>query len=152
MMEIQVKDNTQKVLSETDQAIERALNIIGAEAEKYAKNLVLVDTGLLKNSITFVTQTHPGSTFKDVSSSDGGGGTAFVSKSSGGTRYGVEEQVELDEKNSVVIGTNVSYGIYVETKSYKGKGPNHFLTRAVNDHIDKYKRILEEEIKGALAK
>ena len=45
-------DNTEEVLSATDEAIERALEAIGLQAEGYAKLLCPVDTGRLRNSIT----------------------------------------------------------------------------------------------------
>lgn len=148
MADVKIIDHTEEVINETELAIQKALEICGGKMERYAKLMCPVDTGLLRNSITFVTKTSPGITLSDLGAGVKGG-KAFESKS-GTVRNAVEEYIETDENNSVIIGTNVSYGIYVETKSYKGKGPNHFLTRAVNDHIDEYKRILEKEIKGAL--
>ena len=42
----------QDVLSKTQEAIDRALEICGGKAESYAKELCPVDTGNLRNSIT----------------------------------------------------------------------------------------------------
>lgn len=46
------KSNTGDVLTKTQEAINRALEICGGKAETYAKMLCPVDTGNLRNSIT----------------------------------------------------------------------------------------------------
>lgn len=45
-------DNTDEVLAAIEAAKMRALEIIGGKIESYAKRLVPVDTGNLRNSIT----------------------------------------------------------------------------------------------------
>ena len=56
-MSVKVNDNTDAVLKELDNAMERALTRIGLAAEGYAKKSLTaqgaVDTGLLRNSVTF---------------------------------------------------------------------------------------------------
>jgi HK97 gp10 family phage protein len=49
---VDVKDCSKDVKAAYDQALERSLEIIGLTAEKYAKQIVPVDTGRLRNSIT----------------------------------------------------------------------------------------------------
>jgi HK97 gp10 family phage protein len=49
---VDVKDFSKDVKSAYEQARERSLEIIGLTAEKYAKQIVPVDTGRLRNSIT----------------------------------------------------------------------------------------------------
>lgn len=51
-MSVTVNDNTEQVLRDLDDSIERALTRIGLEAEGYAKKECPVDTGNLRNSIT----------------------------------------------------------------------------------------------------
>lgn len=51
-MSVDVKDNTEQVLSELEKAYERALTRIGMQAESFAKKDCPVDTGRLRNSIT----------------------------------------------------------------------------------------------------
>lgn len=51
-MNIVFNDNSKEVLSEMQSAIERALEKCGIAAEGFAKKLVPVDTGNLRNSIT----------------------------------------------------------------------------------------------------
>ena len=52
MASVDVKDYSKDVMSAYSQARERSLEIIGLTAEKYAKEIVPVDTGRLRNSIT----------------------------------------------------------------------------------------------------
>ena len=46
------ENNIPKALTESDESVTRALEMIGLKAEKYAKALAPVDTGNLRNSIT----------------------------------------------------------------------------------------------------
>ena len=52
MASVDIKDYSKDVKSVYEQARERSLEIIGLTAEKYAKEIVPVDTGRLRNSIT----------------------------------------------------------------------------------------------------
>ena len=47
-----VEDNKDEILGELEEAIDRALEAVGLQAETYVKLLTPVDTGLLRNSIT----------------------------------------------------------------------------------------------------
>lgn len=49
-------DNSEEVLENLGNGIERALEAIGAQVENYAKMLCPVDTGNLRNSITHVVE------------------------------------------------------------------------------------------------
>lgn len=46
------------------------------------------------------------------------------------------------------IGTNVEYAAYVEL-GVQGRQGVHMLQRAATEHIDEYKRLMEESIKNA---
>lgn len=51
------------------------------------------------------------------------------------------------DDNEATIGTNVEYGKYVEFGTYRmGKRP--FLQPAINDHIEEYRAIIEDTLKG----
>lgn len=52
MAKVDIKDYNKEVMSAYEQARERSLEMIGLTAEKYAKEIVPVDTGRLRNSIT----------------------------------------------------------------------------------------------------
>ena len=133
-------DNVDSILNELNNAVNRALTMIGVKAEKYAKARCPVGTeestgkagyrgGTLRNSITY--------------------------------------QVEGD---SVAIGSNVEYAPFVELgtgpyfntppeweqftpyqSTVAGSGyvrPRPFLKPAIEDHLDMYKKIIEDELKG----
>lgn len=132
MMKVEFTDNSKEVLAAMREAALRALEKCGLTAEGYAKKLSPVDTGNLRNSIT--------------------------------------HQVDEGEP-AVYIGTNSEYGPYVELgtgKYYPGgrptpwvyqdaKGNWHmthgqraqpYLKPAVADHVQTYKNIIENEMKG----
>lgn len=140
-MSVTIKqDNTKEFLSEFDKAKARALEAIGLKIEGYAKKLCPVGTvestgkkgyrgGTLRNSITHTV-----------------------------------------EENAVIVGSNVEYAPYVELgtgpyfeappewekfETQQGSGIGHgyvhprpYLRPAVEDHMDEYKQIVENELKG----
>ena len=142
-MSVQITDNSEEVLRGLDLAKARALEIIGQNAEDYAKKLCPVGTvestgikgyrgGTLKNSITHA--------------------------------------VDRD-RDTVSIGCrNVEYAPYVELgtgpyfepppdwetfTSKRGSGvgrayvkPRPFLQPAIEEHRDEYKTIWESELRG----
>lgn len=136
-------NNVKKWEKEFGEAIERALFRVGLEAEGNAKDRITknksVDTGLLRNSITFAVS----------------GGKANAPKyratkpdKKGVYRFGRYEGTAPEEKNKAVyIGTNVEYGAYVELGS-RGRDGKPFLKPAATEHREEYKRIFEDEMKG----
>ena len=143
MADIEIKENhIDDVLDALDKAAPKILEMIGIKAEKYAKALCPVGTvestgikgyrgGTLRNSITH----------------------------------------QVDDK-ILSVGTNVEYAPYVELGTgpnftpppdwedfnvptpkgntpKKGMRPRPFLRRAIEEHLDEYKNIIENEIKNA---
>lgn len=104
------KDNSDAIKAALDDAVVRCLTILGMKAEGYAKKNITqmkaVDTGNLRNSITF--------------------------------------QVGEDE---VLIGTNVEYATYVELGTRRMRA-RPYLTRAILDHADEYKSIIDKELRN----
>lgn len=125
-------DNSQEVLNAKDLAIEKALEMIGIKAEGYAKKDCPVDTGRLRNSITYATEKSQG-------------------KGSAPAKAEDYEMLATPEQTSVYIGTNVEYAESVEysdnVKHTTGKA--HFLRDAVTNHSDLYKQIAEKALKGS---
>lgn len=147
MSDFTITDNTDEVIAVKDEAIERALEAIGLQAEGYAKMLCPVGTpestgiegyhgGTLRNSITHTTE-------------------------------------RTSEGDSAIIGSNVEYAPYVEAgtgiyadngngrkdpwtwvdengKSHKTSGmkPRHYLKNAIADHLSEYKQIAEYYLKS----
>ena len=120
MANISVKvqhNNIDPVMQKTNDSINRALEMIGIQAEKFAKALCPVGT--------------PEST----------GIAGYI----GGTlRNSIAHQVVMQE-TAVYVGTNVEYAPYVELGTSKmTKRP--YLKPAIEDHIEHYKQIISDEL------
>lgn len=123
MSKVVFNSNLGKVQKGKEQQARRALEIIGGMAESYAKMKCHVDTGNLRNSIT--------------------------------------HKVDSEGK-SVSVGTNVKYAPYVELGHHQQPGryvpkikkrlkasyvkPYPYLRPAVEDHINQYKNVLQNEL------
>ena len=105
-VDVDISDFTEEISEGIKAAIHRALVRIGLVAEGYAKRLCPVDTGRLRNSITFYT-----------------------------------------DDDTVTIGTNVEYAQFVEEGTSRQKA-QPYLRPAVEDHLDQYQAIVENELKG----
>ena len=57
MISVDLTDNSEEIIKAKDDAIARALEAIGQQAEGYSKLLAPVDTGRLRNSITHDVET-----------------------------------------------------------------------------------------------
>lgn len=119
-MDYELKSFREEVLRQKDIAIEKALEMIGLQAQGYAQEELSkpkkhadgtvhpnVDTGRLRNSITH----------------------------------------DIEDKNTAVIGTNVKYAPYVEFGTSKSQ-PYPYLKPAVNEHIREYKQIVKNCLQG----
>lgn len=122
MAVINFRDESGKVKKELRDKVQLALKLIGEAAEGHAKADCPVDTGRLRNSITYATTT-----------GHGGGDS---------TPQGTPEE------DSVYIGSNVEYAKYVEFLSMAHKtGKAHFLRDAATTHNSEYKQIAETILK-----
>lgn len=139
---IMVNDNSDKVLNELEHKVERALEIIGMKAERYAKALCPVGT--------------PESTGK-------------AGYRGGTLRNSITYQIDVKD-HRVSIGSNVKYAPYVELgtgpyfqappaweqfSSTKGSGLGHgyvrprpYLRPAIENHLNEYKDIVKSELKS----
>lgn len=136
-------DHTLEVIEEKNKAIERAMVKIGTTAVGEAVILLTeqdaVDTGRLRNSITYAThEKTDGKSYNWKDSRKGRGIKGGSDKTS---------TKAMPEEGSVYIGTNVNYAPYIEIGA-KGKSPRPYLKPAIADHTNEYKKIIEEELKG----
>lgn len=140
-IEVSLIDNKELVLQATDQQIEMALIAIGAKMESHAKALyVPVDTGRLKNSITFALAGGPA----QISSyGPDGGGDDNQSKPYSGTAPADPG----GKVRSVYVGSNVEYAEVVEVGT-SGRVGKHYLRQAVNNHTEEYKNLAERALSG----
>lgn len=141
-VDVSLVDNLDLILQATDEQIEMALIAIGAKMESHAKaDYVPVDTGRLKNSITFALAGSPA----QISSygPDSGGGDDEQSKPYSGTAPADPGGTV----RSVYVGTNVEYAQAVEEGDAGRKG-KHYLRDAVNNHIEEYKDLAERALSG----
>lgn len=129
---VKVEDRSDEVTEEVAEAIKRALNRIGLQAVGYAQDMAPVDTGLLRNSITYaVAGNSPElASYKAERPDD-----------TGVLHSGSYSGVAPAEPIGVYIGTNVEYGPYQE---FSG---NAFLKPAVAQHLGTYKAIIDDELK-----
>lgn len=137
-----VEDNKDKILGELDEAIDRALEAWGLQAENYAKARCPVDTGLLRNSITHA-KGGKQAAIKTYHADSANGGKQSV---------GFYVGTAPNEEHTMYVGSNVEYAPYVEYGYHKASGgmiPGaHFLKSAVEGHTAKYKRLIEQALKG----
>lgn len=127
-------DNSDRILREFDRKIALACELIGVEAERNAKEDCPVDTGRLRNSITYAVKEGQG-----------------LANQEPGEQADPEEYQKLTEpeEKTVYIGTNVKYAPPVELRDVNHKsGKAHFLRDAVAHHGDKYKEIAKKTLKS----
>lgn len=131
---IDITDNSDEIKAQFLAQIPGALEAIGGQAEAYAKEECPVDTGRLRNSITFATATAQGD-----------------ANTSGGEEAKPEDYAQHGsvKENMVVIGTNVEYAPAVEfTDMHHKVGKAHFLRDAATTHGEDYKKIVEAALKA----
>ena len=119
MVQVQ-EDNTQYVLDALDRALAEALDEIGRKVQHRAQELCPVDTGRLRNSITYTL--------------GGGGGYGFPG-------YGASVGKEVS------VGSEVEYAAYVELGTSRTRA-QPFLRPAAADYADEYRKTVEDHLKN----
>ena len=137
-MKVDYKDNSQQILSALEKGKHNALTAIGATAETHTKENItadkLVDTGRLRNSITYATGDYSGiGTYTDNNKK----------------KYSDAKARNTPKDDEVAIGTNVEYAAYTELGTEK-IAAHHYLKRAVTEHKDEYKKLTVQAIKTAI--
>ena len=141
--QVTFRDNSKEIIGLFQKAKHRGLQAIGMAAEGHAKKKCPVDTGILRNSITYAIAgyaTH----VQSYRRGNVAGGTSQKH-----TRYEYGGGAMEGEKDSAVfIGSNVEYAPFVELGA-NGRPPAHFLQNAATGHTDEYKRLMEDSMKNA---
>ena len=139
-MKISFKSNKKQNLDALDEAADRALMICGGKAESYAKKNLTdnhsVDTGLLRNSITFARGGKPANIPSYTASKGGASGS-----------YSGNAPEEFGKK-TVYIGSNVEYAPFVELgTSHSNAKP--YLRPAAENHGEEFRKIIRSELSKA---
>ena len=137
-MKVDYKDNSQRILTALEKGKRNALTAIGSTAETHTKENItadkLVDTGRLRNSITYATGDYSGiGTYTDSNKKIYSDATAR----------------NTPKDDEVGIGTNVEYAAYTELGT-QHIAAHHYLKRAVTEHKDEYKELAVQAIKKAI--
>ena len=131
-MEIDVVDNSALVQEAFHAACLRALERCGMEAEGYAKDLVPVDTGNLRNSISHKV--------------DDGEPAVYIGSNTSYAPY-----VELGT-GIYADGGRPTPWVYQDANGNwhwtRGNPAQPFLKPAVKDHAQTYRNIIEDELKN----
>ena len=116
-----------------EKALQTGLAAVGAEAETNAKREeIQVDTGRLRNSITWATKER--------------GGQAYQYKDDNGEEY-TDIVGSGAKEGEVWIGTNVYYAAFIEM-GVRGRPGLYFLRKACQNYAERYKEILESALKA----
>ena len=138
MADVNFTSNANDILRRMEKGKRNALTAIGSRAETHAKDNItddgLVDTGRLRNSITFATGDYSGiGTYTDKNKKSYSDATAR----------------NTPKDDEVGIGTNVEYAAYTELGTEKITA-HHYLKRAVTEHKDEYKNLTVQAVRKAI--
>lgn len=156
MSSIEVVSHKAEVLHATERKMKAAAMMIGGTVEGHAKELCPVDTGLLRNSITYaIGGSQPNTTSYQSNHVDKNRHRIEVEHGF----YAGEAPRDADDEVTVYVGTNVQYAPYIElghsqevgryvpalkAKLKKGRvEAKPFLRPAMENFRDEIKQIIE---------
>lgn len=132
-MGVTFNDYSDEVLEAFDEACLRALERCGSQAEGYAKDLVPVDTGNLRNSISHKV--------------DSGEPAAYIGTNS---EYAAYVEFGTGQHSTTGGGTTKTHWAYMgdDGKFHIGKPmkARPYLKPAVANHVGTYKNIIKDEL------
>jgi hypothetical protein len=133
------EDNTKDYLQQLSAGLARALEQIGMTAEGYAKAACPVDTGLLRNSITY-----------QVAGGQINVSSATDNKGNGSITYNSNSNKGYASEKAVYVGSGVEYAEYVETndRAHHKNGRAHFLRDSASKHLGEYEKIVRANLGG----
>lgn len=136
-----INDNRKEVLDELEQVIKRALTDVGIEAVDniVSKGNFPVDTGLLRNSITFAVSGEAPQISSYRADKPRKGSSTIESGMYTGS-------APNDKNKAVYIGTNVHYAKYVQYGTSKMVARD-FMNAPLKANLKHYKEIIEHHLK-----
>lgn len=142
-----VNDNSEEILRRFADAKKRGLIAVGMTAEKHAKDELSrpkphangefrpnVDTGRLRNSVTFALSGEPAN-ISSYSDDKGNAGTPYAGNAPTGKHMGV------------FIGSNVEYAPLIENGGRTSRA-YPFLRPAASGHAEEYKHLIKESMEN----
>lgn len=148
MSDFEIINHSDDVLRVLDDKIDVILQIWGEVAEGHAKKYVAVDTGRLKNSITYTYSGQSERSYTYTAKEN------YITKN--GTKSKSRKKVEYtdtigdlsnDDSRAMYVGTNVEYASDVEEGTSKQKA-QPYLKPAIANHVDEYKKVANKILKG----
>jgi len=133
-----IKDYSADILQELAEAVETGLSAIGEKVVGHAVKNCPVDTGLLRNSITYGLDGQQAQlqTYRANKGDGKGGYSGTFAKATVGQRI-------------LYVGSNVEYAEAVETLDRRHQtGGAHFLKNAMANHTDEYQKTLKAAIEA----
>lgn len=125
-MAVTINDHSKEFNAALDRAKKAALVKVGMQAERNAKIKCPIDTGRLRNSITYATSTK-----------------AFASSYADNQHHQYNGALQVSPgEDEVIIGTNVEYGLAVESRK-------PFLKPAATEHKQEYETLIKNTLKNA---
>ena len=158
---IEVVDHTAECIAAKNQAVLKALEAIGMQAESHAKqNLTAsghIDTGLLRNSIAHavsgnVPTTNGKSTYQADRAESKYDFTPVLRDEKGnaikrsGEYSGTVPDADINEK-AVYVGSNVHYASIIEYGSDRLE-PTHYIKNAIANFTSEYEEIAKRYLQG----
>lgn len=138
IVDVKIESNRKEYEDALDEVALKVLTMWGMEAETAAKKLAPVDTGLLRNSITWAIAGEGANQPQYKANRGGKSGS-----------YSGQSPADKGEPRHVHIGSNVEYAMAQETGSFKD-GPHAFLRPAVDNNRQHFQDILQGELEKAL--
>ena len=137
MASVEVVSHKESVLRATEKALKKAARMIGGSMSGHAVEGCPVDTGLLKNSITFALGGEAPA-ITDYTSDDKGDGRGVTEG-----HYDGQAPADDDGEITVYVGTNVEYAPYQELGTSR-MDARPFLRPAFENNRDEIRQIIEE--------
>jgi HK97 gp10 family phage protein len=144
MADVRIDDHSDEYLNDVASSLDKALEAVGihlsGEAQEELDNSPRrIDTGLLRNSITYAMDGEAPE--KTSYSADNESQYGKKGKPSGS--YSGSAPKEGKNARSVMIGTNVEYAIYVH-EGTRDMSPNRFLKNALERNQDQITQYIKD--------
>lgn len=135
-MSVDFKSHKHEVEKQVEDAIIKSLRLVGGQAERFAKETIsdmkAVDTGFLRNSITFALGGEGANidTYSDDKGEQKG-------------HYSGTAPTDVKNEHAVWIGSNVYYAPYVEFGTTR-VDPRPFLGESIQQHQPDFEKLFKD--------